>query len=118
MPLHGLPETLAKSQRAWAPDWATRSVAAHLPSVTSDPGDPGREARSAEIAGTSARVWLWEEHWMCQLDAARLQCGMISPTHPAVPVSVSLVGSSSLRHWLVRDMAAMAGAGAVMVAPR
>jgi hypothetical protein len=54
---------------------------------------------------------------MCQLDAARLQFGMISPTHPAVPVSVGLVGSTSLRYWLVRDMAAMAGAGAVMAAP-
>jgi len=54
---------------------------------------------------------------MCQLDAASLQFGMISPTHPAVAVSVGLVGSTSLRYWLVRDMAAMAGAGAVMAAP-
>src|SRR6478672_2182064 len=58
----------------------------------------------------SARVWLWEEHRMCQLDAARLQFGMISPTHRAVPVSIGLGGSTSLRYWLVRETAATAEA--------
>jgi len=52
---------------------------------------------------------------MCQLDAARLQFGMVTPTHRAVPVSIGLGGSLSLRYWLVRDTAATAGA--VMAAP-
>jgi hypothetical protein len=52
---------------------------------------------------------------MCQLDAARLQFGMISPTHGAVPVSTGLGCSTGLRYRLVRDTAAMAGA--VMAAP-
>ena len=54
---------------------------------------------------------------MCQLDAARLQFGMISPTRRAVPVSIGLGGSPSLRYWLVRDKAATAGGEAVMAAP-
>jgi hypothetical protein len=54
---------------------------------------------------------------MCQLDAARLQFGMISPTHRAVPVSIGLGGSTSLRYWLVQETAATAGAEAVMAAP-
>jgi hypothetical protein len=55
---------------------------------------------------------------MCQLDAARLQFGAISPTHPAVPVSTDLVSSTGLRYWLVRDSAVTAGAEAVMPARR
>jgi hypothetical protein len=52
---------------------------------------------------------------MCQLDAASLQFGMISPTHPAVPV---LADSTGLRYWPVRDTAVTAGAEAVMAARR
>jgi hypothetical protein len=57
---------------------------------------------------------------MCQLDSARLQFGMISPTQGAVPVSTGLGGSSGLRYWLVRDTAVTAGAEAeaVMAARR
>ena len=54
---------------------------------------------------------------MCQLDAARLQFGMISSTHRAVPISIGLGGSTSLRYWLVRASAATTGAEAVMAAP-
>jgi hypothetical protein len=54
---------------------------------------------------------------MSQLDAARLQLGMISPTHQAVPVSIGLGGSTSLRYWLVRDTAVTAGAEAATAAP-
>lgn len=55
---------------------------------------------------------------MCQLDAASLQFGMISPTHPAVPVLADLVGRTGLRYWPVRDTAVTAGAEAVMAARR
>ena len=53
---------------------------------------------------------------MCQLDAARLQFGMISPTHRAVPVSIGLGGSTSLPYWLIRESAATGGAEAVLAA--
>ena len=54
---------------------------------------------------------------MCQLDAARLQFGMILVTYRAVPVSIGLGGCTSLRYWLVRDTAETAGAEAVTAAP-
>ena len=55
---------------------------------------------------------------MCQLDVARIQFGMTWPNRrESAPVSMGLGGSTTLRYWLVGDVAATAGAEAVMAAP-
>ena len=54
---------------------------------------------------------------MCQLDVAGIQFAMTLPNRlEPVPVSMGCGRSTSLRYWLIWDVAATAGAEAVMAA--